>query len=200
MSLGDRIREARKRAKLTLASLGAECGVSPQAVRAWEIGDSEPNINALIRIAAITGTGLEFIISGRDTSTLTVSSPGGRVVPRRSWPDADGDYLVEPPTISVQSNYPCGPRSFSVLIRDHSNDPLICVGDSAIIDPDTRPRPGDLIMAVLPDRSVVLRRFRPRANAVELAPHNSDWPTETVSALDDKTFIGTLTEHTRPRR
>lgn len=200
MTLGERIREVRQAAQLTLAAVGTACGVTPQAVKAWEDGRSEPGLTKIIALSKITHASLEYILTGDRAAAHVRVSRGGRTVPRRQWPDADGHYLSDAPTVFLESHFECGPRSFAVIVKDAANEPLISRGDSVIIDPDQQPTPGDLVMVLLPSRQIVLRKFRPRQDAVELVAHNSDWPTETVPALDHDNFIGTLTEHTRPRR
>lgn len=202
MSLGARIKNARTDAKLTLAALGQACGVSPQAVKAWEDGRSEPSVASIIAISRATATPLDFLLTGNAQSSPGLSTHlrgEGRLVPRHKWPqpgqvaDATGQDQV-----FVNSQFPCGPRAFSVLVEDDSNAPTIASGDSLVIDPDLRPKPGDMVMAVC-GSEVILRRYRPRADGIELAPLNDDWPTQTIPSLNGS-LIGTMSEHTKPRR
>lgn len=203
MSLGVRIKAARTAANLTLAAVGSACGVSPQAVKAWEDNRSEPSLGSMIQIALITGTALDFLITGAAQSNVGLSRlhrAEGRLVPRKPWPCPG---LSPEPSHSEQeyihTHFPCGPRSFSVLVQDTSNAPVMSVGDSIVVDPDAKPKPGDMVMVVC-GQDVVLRRYRPRPDAIELAPLNDDWPVQSIPALTPATFIGTMSEHTKPRR
>lgn len=202
MSLGARIKTARTDAKLTLATLGQACGVSPQAVKAWEDGRSEPGVASIVAISRATATPLDFLLTGNAQSRPGLSTHligEGRLVPRRKWPlPGQTTDAVEQEQVFVTSQFPCGPRAFSVLVQDASNAPAIAQGDSLIIDPDIRPKPGDMIMTLCGDE-VVLRRYRPRSDCIELAPINDDWPVQTIPALNGN-LIGTMTEHTKPRR
>lgn len=202
MSLGARIKNARAKAKMTLATLGAACGVSPQAVKAWEDGRSEPSLGSLLQISQVTATPLDFLLTGsaQSGSGLSTQRRGeGRLVPRKRWPEtgqlADTDSQDQ---VFVTSQFPCGPRAFAVLVEDASNAPHIEQGDSLIIDPDLKPKPGDMVM-VLCGTEVILRRYRPRSDAIELAPLNDDWPTQTIPSLNGS-LVGTMSEHTKPRR
>lgn len=200
MTVAQRIKAARTGAGLTLAKVGAACGVSAQAVARWEEGSSEPGISSITQISLITGRSFEYLLLGTDSQlSATLPRIGGRLVPRVDWPNSTYVNTTNA-NGAFHTSFPCGPRSFSCLISDRSNSPALEPGDAVIIDPDAKPQPGDLVMAVMPGPEVVLRRYRPRQGAVELAPINSDWPTVTIPALDDAVFVGTLTELTKPRK
>lgn len=203
--LSERIKVARKNAKLTQTQLGAACGVTAQAVHGWEKGEFAPNHVALRTIAEVTATSLEWLISGKsasDTSTSDVHSSMlwvGRVVPSLDWHQIirfiDNDIA---PDATARSHFLCGPRSFQTVVIDRSNEPHINQGDSVIIDPDLAPVPGDTILVKHGDE-LYLRRFRPRDDHVELVPINPDWPTLKL-APEDANVIGVVAETSRPRR
>lgn len=200
-NLGARIEEARKRAKITLEQLGAACGgKSPQAVRKWQTGASTPNPSDLLTISVLTGAPMEWLITGRGSREQTrhdADTQRGRVVPVVPIMDVEsflsGAFL---PVEHVRSHFPCGPRAFQVTVEDRSNAPELLPNDSVIIDPDLTPSPGAIVLCLV-NSGIALRRYRPRADHVELAPSNSDWPTDTTRAAMSEWLIGTVSEISR---
>lgn len=66
MGFGERLRAARIENGLTQAQLGRLLGVSDGAVRMWELGHREPDIDMLGRIAAIVGVTVDYLVSGTE--------------------------------------------------------------------------------------------------------------------------------------
>lgn len=201
--LSDRIKKARLGAKLTQAKLGLACGVRSQSVHAWEKGDAAPNHRSLRIIADVTNTTLEWLISGHGPSHNGMAEEKssalwvGRVVPSIDWQQILPFISNElAPEATARSHFLCGPRSFQTVIPDKSNEPQIAQGDSVIIDPDAKPSPGDLVLFAV-DGTVYLRRYRPRDDHLELAPHNPDWPALKVSH-GQANILGVATEATKP--
>ncbi len=56
MSLGERIKEARKKAKLTQRELGTYCGVKDNTVSDWENNKTKPDALIIEKICKITNT------------------------------------------------------------------------------------------------------------------------------------------------
>lgn len=54
--LPERIRSARKRAKLSQHGLAVAAGVTTNAVHRWETGRAVPTLNHLASVARVTGT------------------------------------------------------------------------------------------------------------------------------------------------
>ncbi len=62
MTLGQRIREQRKRCGMSQESLAAQIGVSRQAVAKWETGQSTPATENLFRLAEVFGTTVDLLL------------------------------------------------------------------------------------------------------------------------------------------
>lgn len=75
MSLGERLKSARKRAGLDLRALAAQVGVSAQAISKYERGLDIPGSAVLIRLAQALGVSLEWLL--RPTQ-VTLSQPNYR--------------------------------------------------------------------------------------------------------------------------
>lgn len=70
-SLPQRIRRARTRAGLSQAELAMRLGIRRSAVTQWEHPQgTRPSVEHLIRIAVETGTGFEWLATGRGDSEL----------------------------------------------------------------------------------------------------------------------------------
>lgn len=71
ISLPQRIRHARTSAGLSQASLAERIGIKRSAVTQWEHPrGTRPSVEHLIRIAIETGTGFEWLATGRGASGL----------------------------------------------------------------------------------------------------------------------------------
>lgn len=66
MTLGDRIRECRKKSGLSQDKVAELVGVSRQAVTKWEAGQTAPNTENLFKLAEIFGTTVDLLISEKD--------------------------------------------------------------------------------------------------------------------------------------
>ena len=70
-SLPQRIRRARTNAGLSQSALAARIGIKRSAVTQWEHPQgTRPSVEHLIRIATETGTGFEWLATGRGPSEL----------------------------------------------------------------------------------------------------------------------------------
>jgi transcriptional regulator with XRE-family HTH domain len=209
--LAKRIRVARERAGLTQKELADVFGYKPQTVSAWERGEGNsqkpnaPNPQTLAKIAAITNVSLKWLLTGVEDVVTSVTIPAaeqvaGRVVPSVEW-DKIRQFLGGDSSIaegSARSHFPCGPQSFRTFARDRANVPDLEPGDSLIVDPDQAPAPGEYCLVVVDDE-LLLRRFRPRSEHIELAPYNPDYETKVVPR-DRVQIVGAVTETVRPRR
>lgn len=201
MSLGARLRKSRTDAKLTQAQVAESCRKTLQTVSGWERGLYEPSADDLTTIAQLTNVNIEWLISGHAPTALTMGSAWrGRIVPSFDWGQI-GEHLegTALPQTHARSHHPCGPKSFQTFIADRSNEPELQVGDGIVIDPDLAPMPGDLVV-IRSENEFLVRRFRPRADHIELAPSNPDWPALIVPRLGEGALVGVISEISKPRR
>lgn len=213
-TLGGRIKKARRDAGLTQEFVAEALGTTPQAVYNWERGKNETSRENLLEIAQLTGVSLAWIVSGVDDPVPTGGpmAPGAkggrRLVPTLTMQDvADLDSALSEKSgrERTATAYPCGPRSFRLTILDDSMAPALAVGDSVIVDPDEKPRPGDIVLALPVDEEPVLRHYRETGRSkkgvtVELRPENTNWRTIDMTLGQDGGILGVVTEEARPRR
>jgi transcriptional regulator with XRE-family HTH domain len=67
-NLGARIREVRKRGRLTQKELGQEIGIGISAVSAYEAGDSAVPPEALVIVARLGNVSLDWLITGKEAA------------------------------------------------------------------------------------------------------------------------------------
>ena len=65
-TIGDKIRDLRKKAGLSQEELGYEVGVSRQAVSKWEMGKSIPNTENLIALSRFFDVEVSYFIHDAD--------------------------------------------------------------------------------------------------------------------------------------
>jgi transcriptional regulator with XRE-family HTH domain len=71
VSLGDRIRQARRQARLSQAALAKRLAVTSSAVAQWEArGRVRPTVRHLIEIAEVTRVPFEWLATGRRQARL----------------------------------------------------------------------------------------------------------------------------------
>lgn len=69
-NFNDRVRELRKKKKLTQASLGEKMGVFESQIRKWENGDSYTSVPKLIELSKIFGVTTDYILGLTDDETV----------------------------------------------------------------------------------------------------------------------------------
>ena len=90
MKFSQRIRRARRNAKLSQQALGKLLGVQRSAVSNWEsASDIQPAITNLIAIAMVTNVSLEWLATGRGSMQLGHD-------PQMDIPAVDGDLAETP--------------------------------------------------------------------------------------------------------
>jgi transcriptional regulator with XRE-family HTH domain len=78
--LSDRIRRARRLARLTQAQLAGHCSVRPSAAAQWEARDgTAPTVENLVKIALATNVSFEWLATGRGAARLNVETPAADV-------------------------------------------------------------------------------------------------------------------------
>ncbi|MFD2755690.1 S24 family peptidase [Comamonas terrae] len=148
-------------------------------------------------------------LSTRGGSNVEFEMPQGvRRVPLISWVqagawkeivntfapgDAD-DWLITSDKVSNQS--------FVLRIRGNSMEPDFKEGDTVVIDPNIKPRPGSFVAAKNGREEATFKKYRPRSidllgnEVFELVPLNEDYPTMRSDEMPIE-IIGTMVEHRR---
>lgn len=198
-----RLRKAFKASGLSNAELGRRIGVTGQAVSIWMSDkDSEPSRENLRRFAQATNTSVDWLLSGRDeprkdnTGKYILPGDRGRFIPMLSIASAAARLDPDPDATLIHSFYPCGPRSYFIVLADDANAPAHPRGTVWIIDPDEPPRPGSLVIARCgDDERPVLGKLHietsPAGRTTIVTPLNPDYPAAR-SDLESVETVGVL--------
>ena len=99
-TLGQRIREHRRRAGLSQEALARRMDVSRQAVTKWESGQSAPSTENLFRLAELFGTTVDLLLPSEEADAPAAEAPPplwsrSRRRPRGLWerPSGGESYL-----------------------------------------------------------------------------------------------------------
>ena len=87
MVSGDLIKEARLRAGLTQAELGARLGKSQSVIARWERDDVSPSLETLREVVRACGLELTFFMSKLDDSNVTIIDQHLRMTPAERFAD-----------------------------------------------------------------------------------------------------------------
>ncbi len=218
-TIGQRIRESRKKVGLTQQALAGKCGVSRAAVAQWEGGVTKPSLDHLQKAAEALGAWLPWLTAGARGLSLSQQRALDRAQPeQRPVPVVDylyagkWDLITDPRMLDegtkfITTDLDVGSMAFALIVTGESMLPEFQEGDLIIIDPEVVPKPGDFVIARL-DLQVdgTFMKYRPRGTdkdgqpIIELVPLNENWPTQTINVGNPGHIIGTLVEHRRYRR
>lgn len=77
--LGERLRVARARARMTLKDVARECDCTPQAVHKWEDDRAMPDSRRFLKLCAILDVSAEWLMAGEPLDFhSTETAPQGR--------------------------------------------------------------------------------------------------------------------------
>lgn len=217
MSIGARLRQARRSVGMTQQELADHCAVSRAAVAQWEADQTRPSFAHLQAATDALGVWISWV-TGNESHPGMADAQAPFEAPTREIPVIDyvraghWDSVIDayPPGAGmsrVAIDRPLGENAFALLVRGESMAPDYRDGDCLIVDPSVSPRPGDHVIAKLEDEDeATFKKFRPRGldpegNAmIELVPLNDDWPTLHIDSAHPGRIIGTVVEHRRYRR
>lgn len=227
MSIGSRIREARRAAKLTQKALAQKVGMTQGALSELETGESQSS-TLLPSMAAALGVSALWLETGKGSMQATLTG--------KSDPQAPFDENVRPaplgarpiPVISsvqagalrdMETPYPLGSGyaveytddeklsrwAFGLDVEGLSMMPTFQPGDRLIVDPELSPNPGDYVVARNGSDQATFKKYRPRGidargeMIFELVPLNEDYPT-LRSDTEHLVVIGVVTEYKKKLR
>lgn len=211
MSLGARIRLARKAKGMSQGALAEEIGVTTQAVSQWERDETNPTSENLFALGEAIG--LKGYLNDKTGNLLPYEIGVTRKVPlinkvaAGNWTEVIAHDLLPPETIFYEIHWQPRGDVFALEIDGESMLPEYSPGDVIIIDTGLKPLPGDDVVAILDSgNEATFKRYRPRGDddngspIIELYPLNTDYPTLTMSARNPGRIIGTKEEHRKFRK
>lgn len=211
LGFGDRLRQARDNAGLTLEQVASKVGVTAQAVNGWEAGSMPRPAERLALVCEIYGITMHYALTGVEQSEQKennvarhISQAGGRVVPKLSSVQVVERAFgrkIEVETYS-QTQFPCSEGSYLWTVPDRSNEPEYLPGDVVVIDPAIDPIPGDMVFVAIGDTEPIFRSYEISSGGkVLLRPKNPTWGNGIeIDPGSDSRILGVMSERTSPRR
>ncbi|QIN36800.1 LexA family protein [Legionella longbeachae] len=194
--IGQRIMSERKAKGLTrkaLAELTGELKIS--RINNYERGDRTPGpteIKLLADVLEVSASYLMCLTDNRE-GKMTKSPGMGALIPVLDYKQAidpaaliqkikeDVDTKVEFIPVSTAVSDSIGKNAFALQIKDESMIPEFRINDVIVIDPDTSPRPGDFVVALIEgEQEVIVRKYKQlsaskEVREFELIALNEDW-------------------------
>lgn len=184
------LKEARKATGLTQEQAAKRTGIALGTLRRWEQGVNEPDMESIIKLAALYGT---------STDTILGSSFGAPVAAIR--PISDG--LVDIPLygaiaagtpiemIEVEGTHPVPkkvadqhPDAFLLKVEGESMNRILPNGAYALVDPcEDVDRDGQLYAVCVNGHNATIKRVRKLNNGFQLVPDSND-PTYATETYD----------------
>ena len=193
----DRLKELRKAAGYTQASLSAQVGVSQQAVGKWERGKSSPDPDTLAALAKLFGVSTDDLLGQAPPPAVPGMLPGtpyglvgipvvGTVRAGYGALAYEEDYGTEPASVKDPSSY------FYLVVRGSSMEPRIREGDLALVHKQPTLDSGDLGVMVYGEGEGTLKRYLVRGSSVILQPFNPDYEEKVLNGeeLDHLYIVG----------
>lgn len=170
----ERLKFARKEARLTQMRLGKLCGIKPQSVSQWEDGKTKsPNAKNVFLVARATGFAYEWLISGKGSMRASelVEEPAAYHSNVNPGPDIRGTVplishvqagewgeIVDPYPLAqgeemINTISRVGPSAFALHVKgDSMTSPVglsIPEGYIVIVDPSASYESGSIVVAKL---------------------------------------------------
>ena len=211
--IGNRITKSRKELGITIKELAARTKVlSPARISNWEQGTRSPGPIEAKLLGEHLQVSASYILCLTDNTQGELSHAsknGPKFVPILTMKDAlhikelsDSGYdyrtlerviIVDEFNKSNKSDY-----LFAIQIEDNSMQPGFNLGDLVVLDAELTPKPGDYVLAFLPEKKQsVLRQYGEADGCLfQLLASNDLWAAINVKN-DDVKIIGVVVEYRR---
>lgn len=193
-TLAERLKAARKRAKLTQAQVAEKVGVKQPTYQALESGKVEKTA-FLTDFARVLGVSSEWLATGEGEMKVSAININANVSS-----DVDIGFRLVPVLNSVQAGvFNCvfddeydeflpvgrniGKCAYWLKIKGQSMTPEFNEGDYILVDPEMQPTPSDFVVALKKGcNEVTFKKYRPRGfddngnEYCQLVPLNPEFP------------------------
>lgn len=118
MAISDRIRQARRRKKLSQGKLAEKLGLTRASVSHWEKGETEPKAENARALCALLDIEYHWLLEG-DTTSISSGLPLRGEVRTGSWIEPSTGPKVRRIPIAPDPDYPVEAQ-FALVLRDES--------------------------------------------------------------------------------
>lgn len=208
--IGNRITQARKTLGITIKTLSERTQtLSPARISNWEQGTRSPGPVEAKLLAQSLNVSASYLLCLTDNPQGELTHTSGhahRFIPVLAMTDAHNakDLIAGSNTertivvdgFNKSQNSKC---LFAVTVEDNSMQPQFNAGDLVVVDAELSAKPGDYVLAYLPEKKQsVLRKYGEASGSVfQLLASNELWATVNVKQEDEAAVIGVVVEHRR---
>ncbi len=193
-----RLKELRKKRKLTQSGLAELLGVTQQAIAKWEAARALPEPSAITRLADLFAVSSDYLLGLTNSLLPAGTFSGVRII--GSVKAGYGGLANEEDMGTAPAAVEDAEQYRYLVVRGDSMAPLIREGDLALVRLQTTLRNGELGVFIYQGEEATLKKYRREDGAVILEPFNDAYETITISGPDLEGLIifGKVVEtHTR---
>lgn len=185
MNVGDKIKELRKKHKLTQADLAKKLGVKPTAVSAWEGNHNRPLMDKLTLIAEMFEVPITYFFDVEDLGQTgeTIALP---VYGNISC--GEGAFIYEETGVyeSTPREWLNGGEYFYLRAKgDSMTGARIQEGDMLLIRKQDEVENGEIAAVVIEDKALLKRVYK-SGNSLILQSENPNYPPVSYDPKQDK--------------
>ena len=183
---------------ITQSELASIIGVAQRMIAAYELGESRPRMNVLLKLSEVFGVSPEWLAGGKDddeskvqesskrTFTIPVLKPGFAL--KHINNTLDSLYINE----FVSLSFEVGLRAFAIKMEDDSmtssgaNEHSFPRGSIVILDPSISAKGGDYTLVIIHGNTpkIAFRKFFPSLDTVNFTPLNVNYPSDSFSQIN----------------
>ena len=190
----------RSKIGITQTELATAIGVAQRMIAAYELGQSRPRMNVLLKLADMFKVSPEWLSHGsnaevssanivKKTSTTTrIPILSDSQIISRFFPDSRVSQLDN----FIHTDLPVSSKAFAYIINDDSmlsiegGEYSFPIGTTVVFEPAISAKSGDFVLVLLSGQNpqVFFRKFTGGMEAVHFNPLNSAYPTDEVSVVN----------------
>ncbi|KTC73172.1 transcriptional repressor DicA [Legionella bozemanae] len=210
--IGQRIQEERIAKGLTRKALEELTDDLKQSrISNWERGDRTPGPEEIKQLAKALDISPAYLMCLTDEKRPQKTPGLGLLIPILDHQQAcDAKEFIQTMRnehnldkidfipISAELSTHIGENAFALKMKDESMHPELRVNDILIIDPNSEPHPGSLVVAQLnEDNEVIVRKYKQLVlskefNPFELRAENDNWGNIKIDKVTDAKIIGVI--------
>jgi repressor LexA len=173
---GYKLKELRKREKISQKELATQIGVAQSTVGMWENGKNKPEYDTLLKIAEFFEVSVDYLSGKNGTAAhpqfqesgvkIPVLGEVAAGLPIEAIEDIE-DYEEIPVIMAKQGNF------FALKIRGDSMEPRIKEGDIVIVRKQSDINNGDVAILLLNESEVTCKKVVKHNNGISLISFNA---------------------------
>ncbi len=192
--LGEKIKELRRKDKISQQNLADFLGVGQSAVAMWEKGKNNPEYNTLVKIAEFFNVGIDYLSGGKGLKNAYHIPVLGYV--RAGIPTEAVEEILDYEDVVLSENEI--KNYFALRIKGDSMSPRMVDGDTVIVRKQCDFNSGDICVALVGNADATVKKVIKKDTGIILMPLNGSYeplfftPEEVEST--PVSIIGKVTE------